>query len=111
AARGWSICGVDPRGIGESATTQKSWLAATSLLLNEDFALQQGEDIARVIRGFPGKRVALYARGDNAALAAAYAIAIAPDLSWYALRDSFLSFRQFLDRPQSLHASFQLKRE
>ena len=53
AARGWSICGVDPRGIGESATTQKGWLAATSLLLNEDFVLQQAEDIARVIVGFP----------------------------------------------------------
>lgn len=111
AARGWSICGVDPRGIGESATTQKGWLGATSLLLNEDFVLQQGEDIARVISGFPGKRVALYARGDNAGLAAAYAIALAPDLAWYVQRDGFLSFRQFLDRPQSLHASFQLKRE
>jgi hypothetical protein len=64
-----------------------------------------------VIRGFPGKRVALYARGDNAALAAAYAIPLAPDLTWYALRDGFFSFQQFLDRPQSLQTSFQLKRE
>jgi len=111
AARGWSICGIDPRGIGESATTQKGWLAATSLLLNEDFVLRQGEDIAHVIHGFPGKRVAVYARGDNAALAAAYAITIAPDIAWYALRDGFLTFRQFLNRPRSLQASFQLKRE
>jgi dienelactone hydrolase len=111
AARGWSICGVDPRGVGESATTQKGWVAATSLLLNENFVLQQGEDMARVCRGFPGKHVSLYAHGENAALAAAYAIAVAPDLAWYVLRDGFLSFRQFLDRPQSLPASFQLKRE
>lgn len=111
AARGWSTCGVDPRGIGESATTQKGWLAATNLLLNENFVLQQGQDIARVIQGFPGKRVALYARGDDAALAAAYAVALAPDLTWYILREGFLSFRQFLDRPESLEASFRLKRE
>jgi len=111
AARGWSICGIDPRGIGESATTQKGWLAATSLLLNENFILRQGEDMAHVIRGFPGKRVALYARGDNAALAAAYAITMAPDVAWYALRDGFLTFRQFLDRPRSLQASFQLKKD
>jgi pimeloyl-ACP methyl ester carboxylesterase len=110
-AQGWSICGLDPRGIGESATTQKGWLAAVSLLLNNDFELQQGEDIARVLRAFPGKRVALYARGDGATLAAAYAITIAPDLTWYVLRDGFLSFRQFLERPASLKASFQLKHD
>ena len=110
-AQSWSICGVDPRGMGESATSQKGWLAATSLLLNENFAQKQGEDIARVSRGFPGKRVALYARGDNAALAAAYAVPLAPEIASYILRDGFLSFRQFLDRPESLAASFQLKSE
>jgi hypothetical protein len=78
-------------------------------LLNENFVLQQGEDIARVIRAFPDKQVALYARGDDATLAAAYAMPIAPDLTWYVLRDGFLSFRQFLERPESLEASFQLK--
>ena len=109
AAQGWSICGIDPRGIGESATAQKGWLAAVSLLLNENFVVKQAADIVRVIRVFPNKPVALYARGDNAALAAAYAIAQSPDLSWYILRDGFVSFRQFLDRPQSLQASYQLK--
>jgi pimeloyl-ACP methyl ester carboxylesterase len=108
-AQGWSICGLDPRGIGESATTEKGWLAAVSLLLNDDFVRRQAEDIARVIRAFPHKQVALYARGDDAALAAAYAMPIAPDLTWYVLRDGFLSFRQFLERPESLKASFQLK--
>jgi dienelactone hydrolase len=108
-AQGWSICGLDPRGIGESATTEKGWLAAVSLLLNDDFVRRQAEDIARVIRAFPHKQVALYARGDDAALAAAYAMPIAPDLTWYVLRDGFLSIRQFLERPESLKASFQLK--
>ena len=79
------------------------------MLLNENFVVKQAADIARVIRAFPNKRVALYARGDNAALAAAYAIAQSPDLSWYILRDGFLSFHQFLDRPQSLQVSYQLK--
>jgi pimeloyl-ACP methyl ester carboxylesterase len=109
AVQGWSICGIDPRGIGESATAQKGWLAAVSLLLNENFVVKQAADIARVIRAFPKKRVALYARGDNAALAAAYAITQAPDLSWYIVRDGFISFRQFVDRPKSLQASYQLK--
>jgi pimeloyl-ACP methyl ester carboxylesterase len=109
AAQGWSICGIDPRGIGESATSQKGWLAAVSLLLNENFVVKQAADIARVIRAFQKKPVALYARGDNAALAAAYAIAQAPDLSWYILRDGFVSFHQFLDRPKSLQESYQLK--
>jgi dienelactone hydrolase len=109
AAQGWSICGIDPRGIGESATSQKGWLAAVSLLLNENFVVKQAADIARVIRAFPKKRVALYARGDNAALAAAYVITQSPDLSWYILRDGFLSFRQFLERSKSLQASYRLK--
>jgi pimeloyl-ACP methyl ester carboxylesterase len=97
-AQRWSICGLDSRGIGESATTQKGWLAAVSLLLNENFVLQQGEDIARVIRAFPDKQVALYARGDDATLAVAYAMVIAPDLTWFVLQDGFLSLRQFLER-------------
>jgi dienelactone hydrolase len=109
AAQGWSICGIDPRGIGESATAQKGWLAAVSLLLNENFVVKQAADIARAVRAFPNKPVALYARGHNAALAATYAIAQSPGLSWYILRDGFPSFRQFLERPQSLQASYQLK--
>jgi len=58
---------------------------------------------------FPDKQVALYARGDDATLAAAYAMAIAPDLTWFVLRDGFLGLRQFLERPESLGPSFQLK--
>ena len=62
---------------------------------------------------FPGKPVGLYARGENACLAATYAIARASDaggspLRWYLLRDGFLSYRAFLDRPKSLPASYRL---
>jgi dienelactone hydrolase len=118
-ARGWAVCGVDPRGIGESATDKTGWVFAVSLLLGENFVGRQAWDIGRVLEalgapgGFPGKPVGLYARGENACLAATYAIARASDaggapLRWYLLRDGFLSFRAFLDRPQSLPTSYRL---
>jgi dienelactone hydrolase len=118
-ARGWAVCGVDPRGIGESATDKTGWVFAVSLLLGENFVGRQAWDIGRVLGAlgspgaFPGKPVGLYARGENACLAANYAIARASDaggspLRWYLLRDGFLSFRAFLDRPKSLPASYRL---
>src|SRR5204862_3658223 len=62
---------------------------------------------------FPGTPVGLYARGENACLAATYAIARASEaggspLRWYLLRDGFVSYRAFLDRPRSLPASYRL---
>ena len=118
-ARGWAVCGVDPRGIGESATDKTGWVFAVSLLLGENFVGRQAWDLGRVLEAlgppgrFPGKPVGLYARGENACLAATYAIARASDaggspLRWYLLRDGFLSFRAFLDRPKSLPASYRL---
>ena len=59
---------------------------------------------------FAGKPLALYARGDNAALAATYAIGEEPAFTGYVLRNGFLSFRQFLDRPASFPASFGCSR-
>src|SRR5262249_26790099 len=32
-AQSWAVCGVDPRGIGESATDKMGWVFAVSLLL------------------------------------------------------------------------------
>ena len=78
-ARGWAVCGVDPRGIGESATDKTGWVFAVSLLLGEGFVGRQAWDIGRVLGAlgsagaFPGKPVGLYARGENACLAATYA--------------------------------------
>jgi hypothetical protein len=117
--RGWAVCGVDPLGIGESATDKTGWVFAVSLLLGENFVGRQAWDIGRVLAAllapgaFPGKPVALYARGPNACLAATYVIAHASNprqtaLRWYLLRDGFLSYRSFLDRPLSLHASYRL---
>jgi dienelactone hydrolase len=111
---GWAVCGVDVRGIGELATAQHGWLFSVGLLVNDNFIWRQAGDLLAVAKAmhqstsFAGKPVALYARGDNAALAATYAIGEAGFFDWYALRNGFLSYRQFLDRPASLQASFRL---
>jgi dienelactone hydrolase len=121
-ARGWAVCGVDPRGIGESAVKETGWVFAVSLLLGENFVGRQAWDISRVLEAlqsagaFPHKPIGLYARGQNASLAATYAIAQAraagkTPLQWYVLRDGFLSFRAFIDRPRSLPASYRLLRQ
>jgi len=107
--KGWAVCGVDPRGIGELATTKPGWVFAVSLLVGENFVQRQGGDLARTID--QAGATALYARGDNASLAATYALAERPKLRWFILRDGFLSFRQFFDRPESLKASFALQTE
>ena len=107
-ANGWSVCGIDPRGIGERATTQMGWVAAISLLLDDWFIRRQAADILSAVRGFANGPVALYARGDNASLAASVALN-ETSVKWFVLRDAFLSFRQFLGRPKSLAASYELR--
>jgi dienelactone hydrolase len=125
-ARGWAVCGMDPRGIGESASVKSGWVFAVSLLLGESFVGRQAWDIGRVLEAleapeaFPGKPIGLYARGPDACLAAVYAITRASQaqvsdlgrnparLRWYVLRDGFLSYRAWIDRPRSLVASYRL---
>jgi hypothetical protein len=117
--RGWAVCGVDPRGIGELATGKTGWLSAVTLLLGDYFVWRQAGDLLAAADSlgrtdaFAGKPVGLYGRGDNSALASTFAAAEAarrgsPALRWYVLRDGFLSYRQFLDRPESLAASYKL---
>jgi dienelactone hydrolase len=120
---GWAVCGADPRGIGELATTKKGWIAAVSVLLGENFVWRQAFDLRNTMgylaasSEYSGKPFGLYARGHNAGLAAVYAIAQHSRdpisrwsvlLRWFILRDGFLSYRQFIERPQSLRASFEL---
>jgi hypothetical protein len=62
---------------------------------------------------YAGKPVGLYARGQDACLAATYAIARASEpghgpLRWYLLCDGFLSYRAWIDRPRSLQESYRL---
>jgi hypothetical protein len=107
--RGWAVCGADPRGIGELATTKPGWVFAVSLLLGENFVQRQGGDLARSIE--QAGATAHYARGDDASLAATYALAGRSKLRWFILREGFVSFRQFFERPESLKASFALQTE
>jgi hypothetical protein len=115
--QGWALFGVDPRGIGESATIKMGWVAAVSLLLKENLVWRQGFDLARGVdylrAAFPGLPIGLYAHGDNAALATLYAVTQRGDsrLRWYALREGFVTYRQFLERPRSLKHSFALHSE
>jgi dienelactone hydrolase len=106
---GWSVCGVDPRGIGELEVMQKGWLGAVSLLLGDDYVGLQARDLARAAALFAGKPVAIYARGPNAALAATYLVPNQERLAWFILRDGFLSLRHLIDRPESMPASFRLR--
>ncbi len=65
----WAVCGIDPRGIGELATTKPGWVFAVSLLLGENFVGRQAADVSRVMEvlgatgAFPARPVGLYARG------------------------------------------------
>lgn len=116
--RGWGVLGIDPRGIGELRTDKRGWVAAVSLLAGDHFVWRQTGDMLAVARAvhatpeFAAAPLAWYARGDNAALASTYAIAEAarkgPPIRAYALREGFVSFRQFLDRPASHEASYRL---
>ncbi|HZT28759.1 MAG TPA: prolyl oligopeptidase family serine peptidase [Bryobacteraceae bacterium] len=108
-ARGWAVLGIDPRGIGELATSKASWVAAVSLLLDDYFVQRQAADLLSAAGALRAQPLALVARGDNAALAASWALPGLPNLKWYVLRDGFLSYRQFIDRPESLEASFRLR--
>jgi hypothetical protein len=95
---------------------------AVSLLLGENFVGRQAWDLQRVLEalgaagGYPGRPVGLYARGQNSCLAATYAIARASEpgqnrLQWYLLRDGFISYRSWIDRPRSLAESYRLVAE
>jgi dienelactone hydrolase len=48
-AQRWAICGVDPRGVGESATDKMGWVFAVSLMLGENFVGRQAWDLSRVM--------------------------------------------------------------
>jgi dienelactone hydrolase len=108
---GWSLCGVDPRGIGEMATTQTGWLSAVSLLLGNSFVDRQALDLLAAASLFEGRPIALVARGPNAVLAASRALPHFSRVESYALHEGFQSYRDFLNRPKSLEISYQLRKD
>ena len=112
--KGWAVCGVDRRGIGESSSAKTGWIFAVSLLLGENFVGRQAFDVQRVIDtmattdAFAGKPIDLYGRGTNSSLMAVYAMArLERDrhrqtpLKWFLLRDEYLSHRAFVERPRA----------
>ncbi len=118
-AKGWAVCGIDPRGIGELSVEEMGWVSAVSLLLGENFVWRQAWDIRIVLDAllrtdqFEGIPVVLYGRGDNASLAATYVLAqyaqlADSPLTSFVLRDCFLSYRHYIDRPDSMQRSFTL---
>jgi dienelactone hydrolase len=116
---GWAVLAVDPRGIGELATSKPTWTFAISLLQGENMVWRQTLDSVRAIQAVMSvprlsvQPVGLYARGTDSALAATYLLGWSAQqknlkLKWFLLRDGFLSYRSFLDRPKSMRLSYQL---
>ena len=113
-ARGWAVCGVDPRGIGESATDKTGWVFAVSLLLGENFVGRQAWDVGRVLEALgaparsPASRSASTPAVRDACLAATYAIARSvsnpgrPRCGGISSVMGSSSYRAFIDRPRSL---------
>ena len=107
--RGWQIRIIDPRGIGEMRGKKAGWAYRTSLLMGEDFVWRQAEDIRYYVECADRSAshiVGLYARGPNATLAAAYALATArPQPEFAVFRDGFLSFREVVQRKDALESA------
>jgi dienelactone hydrolase len=115
----WAVCGIDPRGIGELTVKEMGWVSAVSLLLGENFVWRQAWDVRMVIDAllrtelFKGKPVAIYGRGSNASLSATYVLAQYAQrgdspVASFVLRDCFISYHHFIDRPESMQRSFGL---
>jgi dienelactone hydrolase len=116
---GWAVLGVDPRAIGESKTSKNTWLFAGSVMEGQNLIWMQTWDILRSLDGvsqtpeFRNVPIALSARGQDSSLALTYLLAYwaeakRPKLNWFVMRDGFLTYRDFLDRPKSLQQSYQL---
>ena len=114
-ARGWAVCGVDPRASENRRQTRPAGYSPSAFCwVKTSSAARPGTSAGCSKPSGPpsvyaGKPVGLYARGEVSCLAATYAIARASDpgktpLRWYLLRDGFLSYRAFIERPRSLPA-------
>ncbi len=114
--RGWIVWMIDPRGIGEMGTNMEHFVFAVSLWLKESFAWRQSADIQRVLRRVAGAQsrdpTALYARGRNMGLAAAYIAAIADqrELAWAVLRDAPSSLEEMTNASPSYAIPFDVLR-
>jgi hypothetical protein len=90
---GWFVWAVDVRGVGSLKVEREGFVFGASALLGENFAWRQSSDVSRTLEilehASHTHRTALYARGRNATVIAAYVAATAePDRpEWIVLRD------------------------
>jgi hypothetical protein len=105
---GWKLQVPKVRGLNGDVMPQPGWTAAVSLLLGENPVARQTEDLERALSA-AGPCAAVYAQGHNASLAATYAAARNPQRAAWILRDGFISYRHFIDRPVEAARSFELK--
>ena len=118
-AAGWAFCGVDVRGVGELASGHPNWLFSVHLKLGESLLWRQGWDMSQAARyvsssiGLEGRPVVLYGCGAGASLAASYALAMPATRrlakAAFITQGGFLTFRDFLRRPENEGKSFVLQ--
>ena len=108
--RGWNLQLAKVRGLNGDVMPQPGWTAAVSLLLGENPVARQAEDLERALSA-AGRCAAVYAQGHNASLAATYAAGRNPQRAAWILRDGFISYQHFVDRPVEAAKSFELKPE
>ncbi len=118
-ASGWAFCGLDARANGELSSAHPNWIFAVHLLLGDNLPWRQGWDLSQAGRYLSGLRdfaplpVVLYGNGPGASLAVSYALAM-PAVKrlrkvGFVQQGGFLSFRDFLERPQNEKLSFKLQ--
>ena len=96
------------RGLNGDVMPQPGWAAAVSLLLGENPVARQAEDLEQALSA-AGLCAAVYARGHNSSLATTYAAGRNPQRAGWILRDGFMTYRHFIDRPAEAAKSFELK--
>lgn len=118
-ASGWAFCGVDTRAVGELASAHPNWLFAIHLLLGDHLPWRQGWDLSQAARylnaaaDFSNLPVLLYGNCPGASLAVSYALAM-PAVKrlrrvGFVQQGGFLSFHDFLERPENELKSFRLQ--
>ena len=122
--KGWAVCGIDPRGMGEMVSDKPGWAFAVSLLLGENFVWRQAWDLGVVVDAlartdrYRDGPIVVYGRGHGASLAVTYLTAqfsqrnaVDVPITAYVIRDCFTSYLDFIDRPVSVAKSFLLATE
>src|SRR5262249_13153722 len=111
---GLAVVAVDVRGTGELAMKKPGFVFATSLMLGENFVGQQAQDLIASRRAlaslpeFKDKPVGLLGSGPFMSQAGIYASVLDLNFDWLVADGGFVSFRGFVDRPNSLKASYRL---